>query len=172
MRIRFESDESQVHVNAAVRINAPPDRIWRVLTDCAHAPSFIPGLKRCKLVDAAPDGSWEIIEQEAKYSWFMPSVTCVLRADYERPRRIDFRRMSGDLKEEHGSWMLVAEPRDPRSTGESLSGTSTIVQYELFVDPGFWIPRALLRHSLRSELPAALTALRARVEDGAPRDAP
>ena len=41
---------------------------------------------------------------------------------------------------------------------------TTIVEYELYVDPGFWVPRVLLRHSLRSELPAALSALRTRAE--------
>ena len=37
-------DQSRIHVRAAVRINASPESIWHVLTDCDHAASFIPGV--------------------------------------------------------------------------------------------------------------------------------
>jgi hypothetical protein len=159
VRIAFDGDESHVRVDAAVKINAGPDAVWRVLTDCDHAATFIPGVKRCRRVETAPDNSWEIIEQESKYSWLMPSVTTVIRADYKRPQRIDFKRVSGDLKDENGAWVL-----DTKSS--RTHGNATIVEYELHVDPGFWIPKVLVRHSLRTELPAALTAIRTKVEQG------
>lgn len=162
VRIAFDGDESGMRVNAAVRIKASPEAIWSVLTDCDHAASFIPGVKRCRRVKRAPDGTWELIEQESKYSWLMPSVTTVVQADYQRPQRIEFRRVSGDLKNEDGTWLLEAAPAG------AASDNTTIVEYQLHVDPGFWIPRVLLRHSLRSELPAALTALRNRAEHNDP----
>ena len=158
VRISFDGDESHMRVNAAVAVKASPEAIWSVLTDCDHAASFIPGVKRCRRVKSAPDGTWELIEQESKYSWLMPSVTTVVQADYQRPQRIDFRRVSGDLKDEDGTWLLETSPAG------AVADNTTIVEYELHVDPGFWIPRVLLRHSLRSELPAALTALRNRAE--------
>jgi hypothetical protein len=159
-----------MRVHAAVRIHASPEVIWGVLTDCDHAATFIPGVKRCHRVQSAPDGSWEIIEQEAKYSWLMPSVTCVLRADYKSPQRIDFKRVSGDLKEEEGDWVLEPERHEGESaaaTRASVSPEATIVEYDLSVDPGFWIPKVLVRHSLRTELPAALAAVRTRSESRA-----
>lgn len=162
VRISFDGDESRMRVIAAVRIKASPEAIWSVLTDCDHAASFIPGVKRCRRVKSAPDGTWEVIEQESKYSWLMPSVTTVVQADYRRPRRIDFRRVGGDLKNEDGTWLLEIEHGGP------TPGDTTLVEYELHVDPGFWIPRVLLRHSLQSELPAALTALRNRAEHNDP----
>ena len=160
VRIAFDDDESRVRVEAAVKINAGADIIWRVLTDCDHAATFIPGVKRCRRVQTAPDNSWEIIEQESKYSWLMPSVTTIVRADYKRPQRIDFKRVGGDLKDETGTWVL-------ESSSPATHDNTTIVEYELHVDPGFWIPRVLVRHSLRTELPAALTAIRSRAEDTA-----
>jgi uncharacterized protein YndB with AHSA1/START domain len=159
VNVAFDGDGSRVLVNAAVRIKASPEAIWDVLTDCDHAASFIPGVKRCHRVRSAPDGSWEIIEQESKYSWLMPSVTTVVQADYKRPQRIDFKRVGGDLKEEQGTWLLE---KDGHAPADAMT-----VEYELHVDPGFWIPRVLLRHSLRTELPAALAALRARAESAA-----
>ena len=162
--VQIEFDGNQhVQVRAAIKVNASAETIWRVLTDCEHASNFIPGVKRCRRVQSAPDGAWEIIEHEAKSSWFMPAVTSVIRAEYKRPHRIDFKRVSGDLKQEEGDWVL--EPAQLATAGSDPAvGTATIVEYELFVDPGFWVPRVLLRHSLRSELPAALTALRERAE--------
>jgi Polyketide cyclase / dehydrase and lipid transport len=156
VHVAFDGDGSRVLVNAAVRIKASPEVIWGVLTDCAHAASFIPGVKSCRRVQAAPDGSWEIIEQESKYSWLMPSVTTVVHADYKRPQRIDFNRVSGDLKDEQGTWLL--------ENGAHRPSDAVTVEYELHVDPGFWVPRVLVRHSLRTELPAALAAMRARAE--------
>ncbi len=156
VRIEFEGDPSRIRVQAAVKINASPEAIWTVLTDCDHASSFIPGVKRCRRIESAPDDSWEIIEHEAKFSWFMPAITSVIRTEYKRPDRIDFQRISGDLKYEQGDWVLDPAP--------STDDPATIVEYDLHVDPGFWVPRVLLRHSLRSELPAALTALRQRAE--------
>ena len=158
VRIVYDGDDSRVRVDAAVKINAGADAIWRVLTDCDHAATFIPGVKRCRRVQTAADNSWEIIEQESKYSWLMPTVTTVVRADYKRPQRIDFKRVGGDLKEENGTWLLdSAQPAGAHAS-------TTIVEYQLRVEPGFWIPRVLVRHSLRTELPAALTAIRDRVE--------
>ena len=159
VRIAFEDGQSRMRVNAAVKVHATPETIWRVLTDCAHAPNFVPGVKRCRRVQSAPDDSWDIVEQEAKYSWLMPAIRCVIRSEYQRPQRIDFKRIGGDLKEEEGHWMLEHTP-EPEAT---------VVEYELEVDPGFWIPRVLLRHSLRTELPAALEAVRARSESLADR---
>ena len=156
VHVAFDGDGSRVLVNAAVRIKASPEVIWAVLTDCDHAASFIPGVKSCRRVQAAPDGSWEIIEQESKYSWLMPSVTTIVHADYKRPQRIDFNRVSGDLKDEQGTWLL--------EEGTHRPSDAVTVQYELHVDPGFWVPRVLVRHSLRTELPAALAAMRARAE--------
>jgi uncharacterized protein YndB with AHSA1/START domain len=145
-------------VHAAVRIQAPPEAIWRVMTDCRQARAFVPGLKRCRRVDAAPDGRWEDIEQEVRYSWLLPSVDYVFRAQYEWPHRIDFRRVSGDLREQEGAWLLTATP----------DGSGTVVEYEVYLDPGFWIPQLLVTRSLRTDLPAALSGLRERVESTQP----
>jgi uncharacterized protein YndB with AHSA1/START domain len=141
-------------VHAAVRIAAPPEAIWRVLTDCQQALTFVPGLKSCRRIDGAPDGSWQDIEHVVHYSWLLPTVSWVFRAQYQRPYRIDFHRVSGDIKEEQGTWVLTPTP----------DGEATVVQYDVYLDPGFWIPQFLVHRSLRKDLPAALKGLRERVE--------
>ncbi|HYL02939.1 MAG TPA: SRPBCC family protein [Steroidobacteraceae bacterium] len=140
-------------LRAAVRIEAPAEAIWKVMTDCRQAPAYVPGLKRCRVINGAADGRWEDIEQEVRYSWFLPTVRYVFRAEYDPPYRIDFRRVSGDLKEEEGTWRLIEAP----------DRSATVVEYDMYIDPGFWIPQALVVRSLRRDLPAALTGLRTRV---------
>jgi uncharacterized protein YndB with AHSA1/START domain len=145
-------------IRAAVRIAAQPEAVWGVLTDGRQAAAFVPGLKGCRRIGGAADGRWEDIEQEVRYSWLLPSVRYVFRAEYDRPRRIDFHRLSGDLKEEEGEWSLT----------RTADGRCTDVEYELYLDPGFWIPQVLVTRSLRKDLPAALGGLRARVEVAQP----
>ncbi len=154
VRSTLDTSESRGRVSAAVRINAGPEAVWNVMTDCEHASSFVPGLKHCRRVKSSPEGTWEFIEHEVKYSWLLPTIRYVFRADYQRPWRIDFRRVSGDLKDQQGTWLLETTP----------DGSATIIQYEVYLDPGFWVPQALVRHSLRKDLPAVLEALRTRVE--------
>jgi uncharacterized protein YndB with AHSA1/START domain len=141
-------------VRAAVLIHARPEAIWRVMTDCAQTQLFVPGLKRCRRLEGAADGRWEDIEHEIRYSWYLPTVVYVFRADYDRPRRIDFHRIRGDLKREEGTWVLAA----------TADGSATVVEYEMYLDPGFWVPQFLVNRSLRKDLPAALAGLRERVE--------
>ena len=141
-------------LRAAVLIRAPPEAIWKVMTDCAQTVLFVPGLKRCRRLEAAPDGRWEDIEHEIRYSWYLPTVVYVFRADYDRPRRIDFHRIRGDLKREEGTWIL----------SPTADGSATMVEYELYLDPGFWVPQFLVNRSLRQDLPTALAGLRDRVE--------
>lgn len=137
-------------VRAAVRIPAAPDAIWKIVTDCREALSFVPGLRHCRLVEGAADGSWQDVEHEVRYSWLLPTVRYVFRADYDRPRRIDFHRISGDLKEEEGTWRFTP----------TADGVGTVVEYEVYLDPGFWIPRALVAPTLRKDSRAVLTGLR------------
>ncbi len=141
-------------VRAAVRIKAPPEAIWSIVTDCRQALAFIPGLKDCRRIDGAPDGSWQDVEHEVRFSWLLPSVRYAFHAVYDRPHRIDFYRISGDLKQEEGTWLLT----------RTADGRGTVVEYEVYVDAGFWIPHALVTRSLRKDIPAVLTGLRACAE--------
>ncbi len=154
----IDPDHPRGRVRAAVLIRARPEAIWAVMTDCRQTPLFVPGLRHCRRLGGAADGRWEDIEHEIRYSWFMPTVRYVFRAAYQRPHRIDFHRISGDLKQEEGTWILTPSP----------DGAATLVEYEMYLDPGFWIPQILVNRSLRKDLPAILNGLRERVEQPPP----
>jgi coenzyme Q-binding protein COQ10 len=136
-------------VEAAVLVEAPVERVWEVMVDCARAPEFVPGLRECKVLESAPDH--ELIRHRVKTSGLLPEVTYTFRADYRRLERIDFQRTGGDLRELAGRWTL--SPEGPR----------TLVRYAVHLDPGFLVPQWLVRRSLRHDLPELLRALRKRV---------
>src|SRR5690242_19639072 len=53
------TDRAAADIRAAVKVGAIPDQVFRTLTDCTQALHFVPHLKRCKVVETAPDGSWQ-----------------------------------------------------------------------------------------------------------------
>lgn len=136
-------------VEAAIRIHAAARVIWPLITQCKYAAWLIPGLRRCRVLRMGPRDAWAIIEHEIKYSWFLPAVRSVFRAEFHPPREVDFHRVAGNLKYEVGSWKLL-----PSGIG------ATTVDYRISLEPGFWVPRFLIRRFLYRKLPAALRALR------------
>src|SRR5688572_19684895 len=68
---------------AAVQIAAPVERVFRTLIDCEQALRFVPHLEHCKVLEAADDESWRIVEHEMGMSWYLPSGRFIFRAEYE-----------------------------------------------------------------------------------------
>ena len=140
-------------VQAAILIKSPARQIWKVMNDCDGAPKFVPGLKSCKILQHEDHS--EVIEHKVKFTWLLPTLTYVFRAEYQEFKRIDFRKVGGELKELQGTWLLE----------ESNDGQETYVIYSVYLDPGFIVPQWLVRHILKGDLPDLLTALRNRVSE-------
>ncbi len=148
------ADRPTGNVRAAVQIRASPERVFRTLTDCAEALQFVPHLRKCAVLETAPDESWQVVEQQIDYGWFMPHAYYVFRADYERFQRIRFTNVRGDFRENRGEWVFSPAPDQ----------TATIVTYRVHVVPRFIVPRWLMRSTLKRDLPELLKGLRARAE--------
>jgi coenzyme Q-binding protein COQ10 len=152
--VRVDSSGGQKNewVEAAILIDAAAEPIWKLINDCRQTPEFIPGLKSCRVLQQ--DRTWDLIEHRMQISRLLPEVKYVFRAEYQKNRRIDFKRTSGDLKEFEGSWML-----------ESVLGgkPQTLVVYSVFLDAGFLLPQWAMQLLLRQDLPGVLLALRNRI---------
>lgn len=135
-------------VQAAVDIAAPVETIWATVTDCERAHEMSPNLKSCRVLQRAPDGRWEVREQVTK-AGLLPSLRNVMRADYDRPRSIRFRRTDGDLRILQGEWRLTPRP-----------GGVVRVTYEATIGAPFKVPGALARMALRREVPVSMQTLR------------
>jgi carbon monoxide dehydrogenase subunit G len=141
-------------VEASIEIRASPERIWRVLTNCDDAVKFLPGVISCTIVQRAADDSWESVRHVVRYSWYVPRLTYVFRANLVRPSRVDFERTGGDLDSLKGSWDLRRD------------GTSTRVTYQAESQLGFWVPQWLVRIAVKRELPRMMRRLRDLSEPG------
>lgn len=156
VRTIIGSKPSRGTVEAAIRIHASAGEIWPFITQCRYAAWLIPGLRRCRVLETAPDGSWADIEHVIRYSLFTPTMHSVFRAEFHPPYRMDFHRIGGNLKHEAGSWSLLP----------SAGGTTTVV-YRVSLQPGFWIPKFVVRRALHRQLPAALRSLRDHAQESA-----
>jgi ribosome-associated toxin RatA of RatAB toxin-antitoxin module len=147
-----QTDEtSKGMVEATILIDAPAGSIWQIMVNCHEIPTFVPGLKACRVLAAGEN--WEIIRHEVKWIWFLPRLSYVFRAVYQYNRQIDFVKIEGDLREMKGTWRLTPL----NETGP------TVVRYSVYLDPGFFVPQFIVRQSLKADLPAVLTALRTEV---------
>jgi uncharacterized protein YndB with AHSA1/START domain len=151
---RPEAKYAESSFRAAIEIDAPAAQVFRTMTDCAQALQFVPHLLRCAVLETAPDRSWQIIEHEVTYGWFLPHASYVFRAEYEPSARVHFSGVAGDFVENEGDWRLA-----PRR-----AGAATVVTYQAQVLPRFYVPRWLALASLKRDLPALLLGLRAHCE--------
>ena len=158
--VRQADEPSKGMVEATILIDAPAENIWQIMVNCHEIPTFVPGLKDCRVLAAGEN--WEIIRHEVKWIWFLPRLSYVFRTVYQHNRQIDFVKIEGDLREMKGSWRLTPL----NETGQ------TIVRYSVYLDPGFFVPQWVVRRSLRADLPAVLTALRTEVLESRNRKKP
>jgi len=149
-----ERDHADGSFRAAIEIEAPAEKVFRTMTDCAQALKFVPHLIHCTVLETAPDGSWQTIEHDVNYGWYLPRASYVFRAAYEPFERVSFTSVRGDFRENDGVWEL-APRRD---------GAATVVTYRAQVALRFFVPRWMVLASLKHDLPALMQGLRARCE--------
>ena len=150
--VSLDPAEQSGSASATVRIHAPRDIVWSLITSCPESLRMVPGLEVCDVVETARDQSWQRIRHVMNYSWYLPKLTYLIRATYDPPSKVSIERISGDLRTLRGSWELTND------------GDYTIAHYTVDLAPGFWVPHWIVRSALRKDLPRMLRALRSRAE--------
>lgn len=156
--VRVEPDRSEKGaagaVFGAVEIEATPDRIWAVMTDCARAPQFVPHLESCEILDASADGRSDLRRHVIDYGFPLPKISIVFRSDYDAPHVIAFERAGGDLRIMEGVWRIEAGDRP---------GVARLF-YDARLAIGLPVPRGLIRRNLRRDTPRILLAVKHEAE--------
>lgn len=142
---------------AAIRIAAPPERVFSIMTSCVEALRYVPRLESCRVVEAAADGSHARVEHVVKPRWYLPRIRFEFRADYRPPREVRISNAGGGLREHQARWTL--EPLD--------DGRATLVDYQVRIVPRYPVPEWLVLATLKRDLPDMLRALAARCEQPA-----
>jgi ribosome-associated toxin RatA of RatAB toxin-antitoxin module len=154
IRANVDSGQRRGTVRAAVRIEAAPAIVFKMMTTCADALQYVPHLKVCRVRDRALDNSWLLVEHEIDFGWYAPRVKFAYHADLVADRSIAFHQVTGDFKAYEGVWDL--EPAD--------NGAHTLLLYRAYIDPPGYVPSWLARSTFKRELPQMLTELRRRCE--------
>ena len=147
----LDHDADKGDVRAVVIVKASAEEVFRTMTSCDRAMRFVPRLKLCKVIETAPDGSWQTVEHEVDANSYLPRARYVFRADYERFDKIRCTEVSGDFRENRGLWTFRPLKAD---------STATLVTYTVHVVPRFYAPRWMIRSSLKRELPVLMAAFR------------
>lgn len=135
-------------VRGAVEIDAPPEVVWRMITNCQGAGRMAPSVKSCRITSRDPDGRWDVREMTIR-GGLMPAFRMQFRSDFTPPRSIRFRCTAGDIRYCRGEWRL-----------EPLAGGRTRVTYENRASSPYPAPAIIARAAMRMDLANALRALR------------
>jgi ribosome-associated toxin RatA of RatAB toxin-antitoxin module len=148
-----EDQRFRGRLRAAILIDASPERIWAVLTDCEAAPEYLDDVLSCELIDTLDGGRAQIFRQRAKLRWFLPTFEHEFRLDYEPYHRMTVSRVEGPIERLDATWTL-----------EAVAQARTRVTYVLDIEPGPLLPNFLLSGPIQRDVLNAMRAIRERAE--------
>jgi ribosome-associated toxin RatA of RatAB toxin-antitoxin module len=104
-------------------VSAPIERCWEVVEDVATAPEWQGGLARMDVVERDDQGRPLICDALSDLK--LRKVNTRVRFTYDRPMRLSWKMIEGDLESLEGYWEL-----------EDLGDGRTRATYGIAVDPG------------------------------------
>jgi carbon monoxide dehydrogenase subunit G len=108
---------------STAEIDAPLERVWKLVEDVEVAPEWQGGLKGMRALDRDAEG--RAVRCEAAADIKVRTVKTIVRFSYDGPTRLTWTQEKGDLKSVDGSWEL-----------EDLGGDRTRATYSVEVDFG------------------------------------
>jgi ribosome-associated toxin RatA of RatAB toxin-antitoxin module len=141
-------------VTKQVVIDAPVERLYEIIVDYERYPEFVPGIRACRVRSARGE---KHVEYELDLG--VKRIRYVLRHDEQRPRRVAWSLVSGDMmKVSNGSWELSDEK----------GRTRAVYSVEIQITRPPLVPQALVDRVsdelTRVQLPKTLDAFKARAE--------
>lgn len=141
-------------VTKQVLIEAPHERFYDLVVDYERYPEFVPGIRSCRVRDVKGE---KHVEYELDLG--VKRIRYVLRMTEERPRRVAWSLVSGDMmKVSNGSWELAADG----------AGTRAVYSVEIQISRPPLVPQAIVDRVsdelTRIQLPKTLEAFKARAE--------
>lgn len=137
----------------SIEILAPRDVVYGVIVDYDRYPEFVPRLKGIRIKGREPNVA--LVEMHVE---MMKDITYTLRIVENAPGGIRWSLVEGPMKTNNGGWSL-----------EDLGSGRTRATYNIDMDIGFFVPKAMVDKMVSQSLPANLAAFKKRSEELARR---
>ena len=143
-----------VSISSKIYIDAPPSKVWKVLTDYDNLSKYLPKVMSSRIIER--NNNEIILEQTGKTGIFIfeKVVHFRLQIKEECPDTITFKQIDGDFEVYQGKWKL--------ETSDAFPGT--ILGYDAEIKPHFFAPPILVSFFQRQDLPGILKAHKQRAE--------
>jgi ribosome-associated toxin RatA of RatAB toxin-antitoxin module len=134
----------------SAEIDATPEQCFRAITDFPAYPEWSSVISKTTVLDAYPDGLPRRIEFELDMK--IRTVRYVLDYTYQRPHRLDWKLVEGDVEDVAGTYTFERVGKKTRTTCEQA------------VSLGFWIPGPIRRIAEQKALKDSVLEFKAEVE--------
>jgi coenzyme Q-binding protein COQ10 len=133
----------------SIVINAPPDKVFDIITDYEKYPQFVSEVK--KVTTSERQGNSVKLNYEIS---LVKTLRYTIRVTEERPRKMSWTFVEGDvMKTNTGSWVL-----EPEGEGK------TRATYTVEVTVGPLVPKAIINGLVDQSLPKMMDAFKRRAE--------
>ncbi len=141
-------------VSAKILIPRPPDQVWKAILQPEHLMDRERKVKQIKVVNK--NGTTKDLAYTVNLASILPTFNYTLRHQVTQPNTLQFRRLNGSFKDIQGFWMVT--PAD--------GGKSSVLTYNLSIDPGPLVPRFMMQNILKSDLPTMMQNVKTVINQG------
>lgn len=136
--------------HTAILINAPKEKVWKVLEEKENLPKFVSQIQEACILSENGDG--QMVKTSVKICRFLPCFDYVLCFDNsQRYKRMSFQKTQGCFNQLFGDIELIPYEN------------YTILECQVYADPGFYIP-VFICGSLKSDIKNIMMAIKTEAE--------
>jgi hypothetical protein len=142
---------SETRQSFSAEIDATPETCFEKILDFPDYPNWSSVITRCEVLDHHSDGTPRRVEFEL--DMMVRKVRYVLDYDHERPTRLTWKYVEGDIADVEGAY-----------TFEPVGKKKTKATCEQAVSLGFWLPGPIRRIAEQKALRDSVLEFKAAVE--------
>ncbi len=152
LRSRDVAGASLPHVTGIALIEAPPAKLWAIVSDCARFKETMPRTLESQELERNGDHirCRVLVDMPFPFSDLTAETEAVHTISPDGSFKRAWTHRGGDFRANQGSWTLVP----------IRSGAATLATYEALMEPNVPIPNWILRQAQQVTLPSMLEGLR------------
>ena len=134
----------------SIEIKAPAERVFETIVDFKGYPEFLSEIEMVEVESRSAKSARVLFAAQ-----MMKRVEYLLAFSFKRSSQVAWKLASGDgtFSKNSGAWHL-----------KKGKGTSTLVEFEVDVEFGIWIPGFIAEGLIKNHLPKMLTSFKKRAE--------